>query len=168
MATGGWARRLNCPGADLEGVHYLRTLDDVDNIRARFQPGVHMLIVGGGYVGLEVAAVGVKRGLRVTVVEAAPRVLSRVAGGELSAFYEAEHCSAGVEIVTGASVTALCPSTAIPRSVGSVVLADERTIATDLMLVGIGLLPHTELTVSAALPVDNGVVVDEYCRTEGL
>ena len=92
------------PGSDLAGLFYLRTIADVHGLRAMLVPGARLVIIGGGYVGLEVAAVAVKHGLRITLIEAAPRVLARVAGLEISAFYERVHRAAGVEIITGAAV----------------------------------------------------------------
>jgi 3-phenylpropionate/trans-cinnamate dioxygenase ferredoxin reductase subunit len=165
LATGGHARRLSCPGASLEGVLALRTLDDVVAIRSRLKPGARLVIIGGGYIGLEVAAVAVKLGVAVTVVEAAPRVLARVAGKEISAFYERAHRQAGVEILTGVSVTALTAAAGAPGHVGFVALADGRSLAADFVIAGVGLIPHDELAREAGLQVENGIWVDEYCRT---
>jgi 3-phenylpropionate/trans-cinnamate dioxygenase ferredoxin reductase subunit len=163
LATGGHARRLTCPGADLQGVLALRTLEDVAAIRAHLQPGKTLVIIGGGYIGLEVAAVAIKRGVAVTVVEAAPRVLARVAGAEISAFYENAHRDAGVTIITGAAVTALSGA---GNHVTGVVLGDGRTLAAGFVIAGIGLIPNDELAKEAGLRSDNGIWVDEYCRTE--
>jgi 3-phenylpropionate/trans-cinnamate dioxygenase ferredoxin reductase subunit len=165
LATGGKARRLACPGGDLDGLYLLRTLDDVDRLRARLAPGLRLAIIGGGYIGLEVAAVAVKHGLAVTVIEAAPRLLARVAGPELSAFYEQAHREAGVTVLTGASVQALNPNPGRPGHLGGVVLADGTEVAADFALAGIGLVPHTELAEACGLAVQNGIVVDEFCRT---
>jgi 3-phenylpropionate/trans-cinnamate dioxygenase ferredoxin reductase subunit len=166
LATGGRARRMSCAGAELAGVFTLRELDDVPAIRANLEPGRRMVIVGGGYIGLEAAAVAVKRGVAVTVVEAAPRLLARVAGAEISAFYERAHRSHGVEVLTGAAVQRLLPSGSEPAHVGAVGLADGRVIEADFVLAGIGLAPNTELAEDAGLHVENGVWVDEFCRTE--
>ena len=166
LATGGHARRLTCPGADLAGVLALRTLDDVLAIRARLQPGAELVIIGGGYIGLEVAAVAVKQGLNVTVVEAAPRVLARVAGAEISAFYEKAHRDAGVTIITGAGVSALLPAEGNADHVGAVELADGRVLPADFVIAGVGLIPNDGLAREAGLKADNGIWVDEYCRTE--
>jgi 3-phenylpropionate/trans-cinnamate dioxygenase ferredoxin reductase subunit len=166
LATGGQARRLACPGAELAGVLTLRTLDDVLAIRAHLAPGKRLVIIGGGYIGLEVAAVAVKAGLAVTVVEAAPRVLARVAGAEISAFYEKAHRDAGVVVLTGQSVEALVGMAENPAHVGGVVLASGQTLDADFVLAGVGLVPHTELAEAAGLQVQNGIWVDEYCRTE--
>jgi 3-phenylpropionate/trans-cinnamate dioxygenase ferredoxin reductase subunit len=166
LATGGHARRLNCPGAELDGLYYLRTLEDVAAIRARMAAGRRLVIVGGGYIGLEVAAVAVKLGVDVTVVEAAPRVLARVAGQEISAFYEQMHRDAGVAVLTGVSVAALVPGPGLPQSVGGVALADGRTLPADFVIAGVGLVPNDGLARQAGLRVENGIWVDEYCRTE--
>jgi 3-phenylpropionate/trans-cinnamate dioxygenase ferredoxin reductase subunit len=166
LATGGHARRLTCAGAGLAGVLSLRTLDDVTAIRARMVAGRRLVIIGGGYIGLEVAAVAIKMGLAVTVVEAAPRVLVRVAGAEISAFYERVHREAGVTILTGQGVAALAPAEAAPDHVGGVVLADGYTLPADFVIAGVGLVPNDGLARDCGLPVDNGIWIDEYCRTE--
>jgi 3-phenylpropionate/trans-cinnamate dioxygenase ferredoxin reductase subunit len=166
LATGGQARVLPCPGADLAGVHTLRTLDDVTAIRAYLTPGARLVIIGGGYIGLEVAAVAVKLGVEVTVIEAAPRVLARVAGMEISAFYEKAHRDAGVTVLTGQSVTALTALPENPAHVGAVLLADGRTLPADFVIAGVGLVANTQLAEAAGLKVDNGIWVDEYCRTD--
>jgi 3-phenylpropionate/trans-cinnamate dioxygenase ferredoxin reductase subunit len=163
LATGGHARRLTCPGADLQGVLALRTLDDVAAIRAHLQPGKTLVIIGGGYIGLEVAAVATKHGVDVTVVEAAPRVLARVAGAEISAFYEKAHRDAGVTILTSAAVTAL---TGAENHVTGVTLADGRHLPADFVIAGIGLIPNDQLAKDAGLHTENGIWVDEYCQTE--
>ena len=166
LATGGRARKLPCPGADLAGVHTLRTLDDVNAIRAYLQPGRRLVIIGGGYIGLEVAAVAVKQAVVVTVIEAAPRVLARVAGMEISAFYEKAHRDAGVTVLTNQSVAALTAMPEDPSHVGAVVLASGQTLQADFVIAGVGLVANTELAEHAGLKVDNGIWVDEYCRTE--
>jgi 3-phenylpropionate/trans-cinnamate dioxygenase ferredoxin reductase subunit len=164
LATGGRVRPLTCPGSDLAGLFYLRTIADVDFLRHRLAAGTRLVIIGGGYVGLEVAAVAIKHGLDVTLIEAAPRLLARVAGLEISAFYEQAHRAAGVAIHTGAAVERL--EEGEPGHVGHVVLADGRRFPADFVLAGIGLLPNVELAAEAGLKVDNGIWVDEYCRTE--
>ena len=166
LATGGHARRLSCAGADLAGVLTLRTLDDVTAIRARLSPGSRLVIIGGGYIGLEVAAVAIEQGATVTVVEAAPRVLARVAGAEISAFYEKAHRDAGVTVLTSQTVAALVALPEDATHVGGVVLGSGQTLPADFVLAGIGLVPHTELAEAAGLQVQNGIWVDEYCRTE--
>jgi 3-phenylpropionate/trans-cinnamate dioxygenase ferredoxin reductase component len=166
LATGGRARTLNCPGSDLDGLYTLRTIGDVDQIRGNLGPGKQLVIIGGGYIGLEVAAVAHKHGVQVTVVEAAPRVLARVAGMEISAFYEKAHRDAGVVIITGASVEEITASADDPTRLGGVTLADGTILAADFVVAGVGLIPNTELAEEAGLKVENGIWVDEYCRTE--
>ncbi|SEJ90024.1 NAD(P)/FAD-dependent oxidoreductase [Paraburkholderia diazotrophica] len=168
LATGGRARRLALPGIEaiekLQNFHYLRTLDHVTRIRNHFHAGSRLVIIGGGYVGLEVAAVAVKRGLHVTVLEALPRVLARVTAPELSAFYEKVHREAGVDIRTNAIVTGF-ELDASGDAVAAVSCADGARVAADLVIVGVGLEPATELAQAAGLAVDNGIVVDEHTRT---
>ncbi len=168
LTTGGRPRPLSVPKSSLAeqtgNFHYLRTLDDVDAMRRQFEPGMRLVIVGGGYVGLEVAAVAVKVGLKVTVLEAFPRVLARVTAPELSAFYERKHREAGVEIRTGVQVS----DVEMDRSgdaVSAVLCADGTRVPADLVVVGIGLIPNTELAQEAGLAVDNGILVDEHAQT---
>src|SRR6188508_1785921 len=109
LATGSHPRRLPVPGADLAGIHYLRSVADVDHLRRELAPGRRAVIVGGGYIGLEVAATCREAGLEVTVLEAADRVMNRVVSPPVSAFYEAEHARRGVRILCGARVNELVP-----------------------------------------------------------
>lgn len=162
LATGGRARRLVCPGAELPGVHVLRGIADVDAIRERIRAGARLVIVGGGYIGLEVAAVAVKAGLKVTVLESMPRVLQRVTAPEMSAFYERVHREAGVDLRTGVQLAGF-----EAQADGSlqVNLAGTGVLDADLVVVGIGIVPNVELAADAGLTVDNGIVVDQYTRT---
>ncbi len=170
LATGGRARPLSLP--ELEGVRpdhlfSLRSLADVEAMRGAFVPGHRLVIIGGGYVGLEVAAVAVQAGLWVTLLEAAPRLLSRVTGPEVSSFIERMHRARGVDFRLGCEVRGVVLDEARRRVLG-VDLArggvSERLEA-ELVLVGIGLLPNTELASAAGLAVNNGIVVDAYART---
>lgn len=161
LTTGGRARRLNLPGGDLPGVYYLRNIDDVIALQAQFSAGRKIVIVGGGYIGLEVASTAVKRDLDVTVLEAEERVLARVTAPELSCFYEQVHGAAGVDIRTKTQVTAFEGD----GKVQTVVCKNGTKIETDMVLIGVGLIPNTELAEQAGLEVDNGIVVDEYMRT---
>jgi 3-phenylpropionate/trans-cinnamate dioxygenase ferredoxin reductase subunit len=154
-AAGGHARRLQCPGADLGGVHVIRTRQDDDDLRADLHTANRIVIVGGGYVGLEAAAVLAKAGKEVTVVEAQPRLLARVAGPEVSDFYKAAHEAHGVLILLEAQVEALEGE----ARVSAVRLADGRTLPADLVIAGIGLIPSV-----APLGLDT-VEVDGHCRT---
>lgn len=164
LATGGRARPLPVPGADLRNIFYLRTIADVESLQPRMESGQRLAIVGGGYIGLEVAAVAVKRGLAVTVLESAPRVLARVTAPSLSSFYERVHREAGVDIRTGVTVSGFAPGCA-DGAVGRVDCAGGESFAADFVLIGIGLVPNTELAEKAGLAVDDGIVVDAESRT---
>ena len=165
LALGGRPRQLSIPGSDLGGLHYMRSIADVDKLRGDFLPGAKLVIVGGGYIGLEVAAVAVKHGLDVEIVEFAPRVLARVAGTQLSAFYESAHSKAGVRLRLNTGVEGFEPSATRPGHVGAVRCSDGTQLAADLVLVAVGLLPNIELAAEAGLEVGNGIVVDEFCQT---
>ncbi|VFU07789.1 NAD(P)/FAD-dependent oxidoreductase [Methylocella tundrae] len=164
IAAGGRARELSVPGAKLRNIFYLRTIADVELLQPQLQPGRRLVIVGGGYVGLEFAAVAIKRGLRVTVLEGAPRVLARVTAPEVSAFYERFHRAAGVEILTGVAVSGFTPGPD-GENVGAVQCGDGLSVAADFVLVGIGLVPNTELAEAAGLVIDGGILVDDVSRT---
>ncbi len=161
LSTGGRVRPASVPGAQLAGIHYLRTRADVDRIRSDLAPGRSVVIVGAGYIGLECAASCAKLGLSVTVLEMAPRVMSRVVAPEMSAFYQAEHASHGVDIRLDTTVAAFEGG---PR-VSSVVCSDGSRFPADLVIVGIGIVPNMELAAEAGIACDNGIAVDEYCRT---
>jgi 3-phenylpropionate/trans-cinnamate dioxygenase ferredoxin reductase subunit len=164
IATGGRARELPVPGAGLRNILTLRTIADVEALQPLMENGRRLVIVGGGYVGLEVAAVAVKRGLAVTVLESAPRVLARVTAPDLSAFYERIHREAGVDIRTGETVSGFAAS-GEDGAVGVVECANGQSFAADFVLIGIGLVPNTELAESAGLRVDDGIVVDAASRS---
>ncbi len=170
LATGGRARPLSLPGlkgARLENLFSLRSISDVEAMRGRFVPGNRLVIIGGGYVGLEVAAVAVQLGLQVTLLEAAPRLLSRVTGPEVSSFIERLHRERGVDFRLSCELWDLELDEA-RRQVRGVSLACDgvpERLEADLVLVGIGLIPNTELASAAGLAVDNGIVVDEYACT---
>jgi len=166
-ATGGDPRRLSCPGSDLAGLHPVRTRADCDQLMGEIDGGVkNIVVIGGGYIGLEAAAVLTKLGCKVTLLEALPRVLARVAGPELSAFYEKEHRDHGVDLRTGASVEGLegTPGAEGGRVTG-VRLADGTVIPADAVIVGIGIVPAVGALIAAGAAGGNGVDVDEYCRT---
>jgi 3-phenylpropionate/trans-cinnamate dioxygenase ferredoxin reductase subunit len=163
LTTGARVRKLPVPGADLAGVHYLRGIADVDAMRRHFQPGARFAVVGGGYIGLEVAAVAVTHGLQVTVIEAAERVMIRAASPQISAFYESEHRAHGVAFLLGAMAEAFDGAgqmEAVRTNLGRV--------AADFVLAGIGIVPNCELAQAAGLPCDNGITVDEYGATSDL
>jgi 3-phenylpropionate/trans-cinnamate dioxygenase ferredoxin reductase subunit len=161
LTTGASVRRLRLPGAELDGVFYLRDLADASVIRSHLPGARRAVIIGGGYIGLETAASLRGIGLEVTVLEAMPRILQRVTTEELSAFYTRVHREEGVEIVTEARVDALVGD----RRVTAVHLADGRVLDCELVVIGVGVIPHTDLAESAGLEIGNGIVVDEYART---
>ncbi|HEV7137493.1 MAG TPA: FAD-dependent oxidoreductase [Steroidobacteraceae bacterium] len=164
IATGSRPRPLAAPGADLEGVYFLRTISDVERIRAELAPGKRLVIVGGGYIGLEVAATAREVGLEVSVLEMADRVMNRVVCPQLSTFYQAEHARHGVRILCNSRVRALAAAPGT-RRVRAVMTEDGEEHAADVVVVGCGVLPADELAVAAGLVCENGVVVDDRCRT---
>ena len=161
-ATGGTPRRLGCAGADAAGIHYVRHRADIDALVAELPQARRIAIVGGGYIGLEAAAVLAKRGLAVTVVEAQPRVLARVAGADLSRFFEDEHRQHGVNIMLGAEVESIAVEQG--RAAG-LHLKDGAVVPADLVIVGIGIVPAVAPLLEAGAAGGNGVLVDDYCRT---
>ncbi|WP_138380569.1 NAD(P)/FAD-dependent oxidoreductase [Luteithermobacter gelatinilyticus] len=162
LATGSNVRRLNAPGHELKGIHYLRTVADVHAIQADFDGAENVVIVGGGYIGLEIAAVARQKGKAVTVLEMADRILNRVVAPEMSEFYHRVHEEEGVRILCHTGVTAFDGQ---DGRVSRVIAGDGQEFAADLVIIGIGITPAQELAESAELDLDNGIKVDEYCRT---
>jgi 3-phenylpropionate/trans-cinnamate dioxygenase ferredoxin reductase subunit len=160
LATGGRPRKLSIPGSDLTGIHYLRTIADVDAIRDEFAEGRRLVIVGGGYIGLEVASVAVKYGLEVHVLEMEERILQRVTTPQMSAYYHQLHGGRGVHIHTATMVTGFSGDAAVDA-----VLCGDESIAADLVIVGIGIIPNVEVVQAAGIECENGIVVDDHCRT---
>jgi 3-phenylpropionate/trans-cinnamate dioxygenase ferredoxin reductase component len=161
-ATGGAPRRLACSTHDLRGVHGVRSRADVDRMIGELPAVSRVIVIGGGYIGLEAAAVLTKLGKHVTVLEAAPRVLARVAGAPLSHFYEAEHRAHGVDLRTEVAVEC------IEEKDGAVVgvrLADGTVLPGELVIVGIGIIPAVAPLIEAGAAGGNGVAVDALCRT---
>ena len=161
LATGSRSRMLPIPGADLAGVATLRTIDDVDRIRAAVKNGGTWVVIGAGYIGLEVAAVLRALGLEVHVLEAADRVMSRTTGETISRFFEGVHRKHGVAIELNAAVRAISKS----ENGKFTVETDAGPRHADGVLVGIGGQPNVELAEAAGLDVANGIVVDDLCRT---
>lgn len=161
-AAGGTPRRLACEGADLAGVHVLRTRADSDAILADAGHARHVVIIGGGYIGLEAAASLRKLGKSVTVLEALPRVLARVAGDAISTFFQDEHRRQGVDIRLNARVARLDRR---DGRVSAVILDDGTTLPADLMIAGIGIVPETGPLTEAGAAGTNGVKVDAFCQT---
>jgi 3-phenylpropionate/trans-cinnamate dioxygenase ferredoxin reductase subunit len=160
LCTGTRARRLGLSGEALDGVFYLRTLADSERIRAAVRPGARAVIIGGGYIGLEIAASLRKLGAEATVLEALDRVMNRVVAPPVSAFFAAEHARHGVAIETGAKVAALEGAGAVEQ----VICRDGRAFAADLVVIGVGAVPNDELARAAGLEVENGIIVDEFGR----
>jgi 3-phenylpropionate/trans-cinnamate dioxygenase ferredoxin reductase component len=161
-ATGGSPRRMMCDGANLSGVHVVRNKCDVDAMLSELDDVAKVVVIGGGYIGLEAAAVLRKFGKKVVVLEAMDRVLARVAGEALSRFYEAEHRAHGVDLRVGVSVEALVGD---DEHVSGVRLAGGELIPAQMVIVGIGIIPAVLPLVEAGASGGNGVDVDEYCRT---
>lgn len=162
-AAGGDPRRLSCTGAELAGVHAVRTRQDCDTLMAEVDDGTNQIVViGGGYIGLEAAAVLNKMGCKVTLLEALPRVLARVAGEELSAFYEKEHRDHGVDLRTDVKVDCIIGD---GHKVTGVLLADGEELPAQAVIVGIGIVPAVGPLILAGASGANGVDVDEFCRT---
>ncbi len=161
-AAGGDPRKLPVPGGDLAGVHAVRTREDCDRLMGEIDGGVkNIVIIGGGYIGLEAAAVLTKLGCKVTLLEALPRILARVAGEELSAFYEKEHRDHGVDLRTSVVVDSF---TGEGRVTG-VKLGDGSVIPADAVIVGIGIVPAVAPLIAAGAEGSNGVAIDDHCRT---
>lgn len=161
-ATGGDPRKLNCPGADLAGVHSVRNRADADAIMAQLPDVEQVVVIGGGYIGLEAAAVLTKLGKKVVLLEALPRVLARVAGEDLSSFYEAEHRAHGVDLRTNVAVSAI---EGVEGKVAAVRLEGGSSIPAQMVIVGIGIIPAVEPLIAAGAAGGNGVNVDAHCRT---
>jgi 3-phenylpropionate/trans-cinnamate dioxygenase ferredoxin reductase component len=160
-ATGGAVRMLPIPGGTLPGVQGVRTRIDADMMKAASETAENIVVIGGGYIGLEAAAVLRKFDRKVTLLEALPRVLARVAGEDLSRFYEAEHCAHGVDVRLGVCVTSLEGE----DRVTGVRLESGEVLPADLVIVGIGIIPAVAPLAEAGADCDNGVRVDAQCRT---
>jgi 3-phenylpropionate/trans-cinnamate dioxygenase ferredoxin reductase subunit len=162
LTTGSVPRRLPAAiGGALAGVHVVRDLADVDAMGPRFVAGARVVIVGGGYIGLEAAAVAAKRGLDVTVLEMAPRIIARVAAPETSDYIRALHMAHGVKILENTGLARINGT----DHVSGVTLSDGTELAADFVIAGIGILPATDLAEGAGLALDNGIAVDAQGRT---
>jgi len=163
LATGAAPRRLDAPGSDLEGVHYLRTAEDSLRLRGAIQGASRVAVVGAGWIGSEVAASARQMGADVVLIEPAPVPLQRVLGDEIGAVFRQLHSDHGVDLRLGVGVTELRGT----GSVEQVVLADGRVEAADVVVVGIGVIPRTELAEGSNGPrIDNGVLVDQHLATD--
>lgn len=161
LATGSAPRKIDLPGADLQGVHYLRTIADVQRIQPSLAEGRKLMIVGGGYIGLEVAAAAITAGADVTVVEMADRVMARVTSPQISEFFAEAHRKQGVQLHCNAGVSEFQGSGSLDA-----VRCDDQEFKCDAAIVGVGIVPREELARDAGLSCDNGIVVDERCQTE--
>lgn len=166
IATGGRVRRLACPGADLHGVYYIRDINDTLLLRPELRDGVRVAVIGGGFIGLEVAATARRRGCHVTVIELADQVLARVADPAVGALVADIHRAEGVHIVTGASVERIEGD----AEVAEVICTDGETLEVDVVVVGIGILPNQEIAAEAGIAcgpkgTQGGITVDEFGRT---
>ncbi|MCL4164078.1 UNVERIFIED_CONTAM: hypothetical protein GTU68_064947, partial [Idotea baltica] len=161
LATGTRARTLKIEGADRPEIHYLRSKDDVNKIKARSKPGAKLLIVGAGYIGLEIAASAIKMGMQVTVLEAMDRVLARVTSPEVSKFYQRIHTEEGVNFRFNTTLTKIIETDGSL----SALLSNDEKINFDFAIVGIGVIPNSELAETAGLNCDNGILVNEFTQT---
>lgn len=161
IATGSRPRILGTQGSDLEGIYYLRTITDVDAIRGALDTAKSAVIVGGGYIGLEVAAVAKTLGVDVSVLEMEDRILQRVTTPEMSEYYDSLHTGRGVRILKNTTVSGFEGEGRVER----VLCGDGSKIDADMVIIGIGIIPNVELAQEAGLDVDNGIVVDDHCRT---
>ena len=164
LATGASPRRSDLPGADLGGVLYLRTVEDSEKLREAFQKDAKIVIVGGGWIGLETASAAREAGADVTVLEMAEQPLMAVLGPALGRSFADLHREHGVDLRTGVTIAAIEPA-ADSHKVGAVVLGDGTSVPADAVLVGIGAIPNTDLAVTAGLDLDNGVLVDAQGRS---
>jgi 3-phenylpropionate/trans-cinnamate dioxygenase ferredoxin reductase subunit len=162
LATGARNRLLDIPNANLDGVRYLRTLDESEALRQRLVPGQHVVVIGAGFIGLEFAATARAKGLEVNVIELAARVMARAVTAEISEFFQQRHTTAGIRIHLGVQVTSIESDGA---DVTGVSLSDGRHIPADLVVVGVGVLPNVELAHEAGLPVASGIIVNEQLLT---
>ncbi|TFD08184.1 NAD(P)/FAD-dependent oxidoreductase [Cryobacterium sp. TMT1-66-1] len=161
LTVGGTPRRMLTPGAELDGIHYLRTLDDAIALRMDLENATRVVIVGGGFIGLEIAATATASGKEVVVLEAQDRLMARAIAPEMSHFYAEAHRRRGTRIELCTAVSGFRGT----DRVNSVELADGRIIDADIVVVGIGLVPHTSLAASMGLANDRGIEVDPYGRT---
>ena len=165
LTTGSTPRRLPAAiGGSLEGVYTVRTLADVDAMRGEFTAGRKVIIVGGGYIGLEAAAVASKLGLDVTVLEMAPRILQRVASPETSDYVRALHQSHGVKVLESTGLNRLIGDDRVEGAL----LTDGRQLSADFVIVGVGITPNAHLAENAGLAIDNGIATDELGRTSDM
>lgn len=161
LATGAIPRRLDTPGSHLSGVHYLKTLNDARQLHERFQAGQHLCVIGGGYIGLEIASAARKMGLEVDLLERGERVLGRVVAPEVADYFHTLHVDKGVRIRTLTEVSAFLGE----DQVVAVELVNGERLATDHVVIGIGVEPAEQLALTAGLRCDNGILIDANCSS---
>jgi 3-phenylpropionate/trans-cinnamate dioxygenase ferredoxin reductase subunit len=161
LATGGRPRRLTCPGAESPRLRYLRTIADVTRLTEQLRRGNKIVLIGGGYIGLEIAAVASSVGMTVTVIEAEQSLLARVASPAVAQFFADAHAASGVDIRCGVATTGIEDGPGGAR----VALSDGECVEADLVVAGIGLQPNVELAIAAGIECKKGIVVDDQCRT---
>jgi 3-phenylpropionate/trans-cinnamate dioxygenase ferredoxin reductase subunit len=161
LSTGADPRMLRLPGAELEGIHYLRTLEESDTLRERFAQGGHLAVIGGGWIGSEIAASARQGGLEVTMIADQELPNAAVLGREVGEFYRDVHASHGVELVLGDGALAFEGD----GSVSAVRTRSGRVVECDFVVVGAGAIPNTQLARAAGIEVDNGIVVDAHLRS---
>ena len=163
LANGARNREINLTGSKLDGVLYLRTLDEAIALKQRIAAAKEIVVIGGGFIGLEMAAVASSLGKSVTVLEALPRLMSRVVAPVISDFFRELHAGNGVRVICDSVVREIC---SVNGKVSGVTLPDVKTLPADLVLVGIGVLPNIELAASAGLRTANGICVNEFLQTD--
>lgn len=161
LALGSRVRRVDVDGSGLDGVHYLRSIDDVERIRTNIDVTGNVVIVGAGYIGLEVAAVMRQLGHNVTVLELADRVMSRVVSPVVSEFFQQQHAAHGVQLQLSTGLKRFSGD----NRVRAVETDDGQLFPADVVVVGVGIVPNTEIAAAAGLQIDNGIIVDDRCRT---
>ena len=161
FATGSRVRLLDFPGNDLDNIHYLRGLDDAENIKKGLEKSKHLVVIGAGYIGLEVAAIASEKGVKVSIVEMADRVMSRTVDPQISDYYLNLHQNNGVKFKFNTSLEEIKGQ----RQVESVVCSDGTSINTDMVIIGAGVIPNTEIAQNSGVSCENGILVDEFGRT---
>ena len=161
LTTGARPRKVDMPGTEAKNVFYLRSIYDADQIRQYIKTGSRAVIIGGGYIGLETAAMLVSTGMKVTILEREPRILNRVAAPEISQFFTRIHTEEGIELITDVEISELKGG----EQISEIVCSDGRTFAADLVIIGIGVITNSELAEEAGLEINNGIVVNEFAET---
>lgn len=164
IATGSRVRKLPIKGAQLNGIHYLKSIDDSNKLGEDLKSAKNLVIIGGGYIGLEVAAIAQSKNINVTLIEIAPRILARVACPQLSDFYSKIHNDSGVKIINQIGVKEIIGTDKVEK----IVLDDGNIIPADAVLIGIGIIPNDEIAKDAGIICNNGIDVDEYSLTSNL